>query len=57
MLEEFMGYCMGLFCCLTSLSYSLVPTCPWKVVRFSRRELPTACDASRMCGGDRVGLV
>jgi hypothetical protein len=34
-LSSFLEYCIGLNCCRANFSYSLVPTCPCTVARFS----------------------
>jgi len=43
-----MVYSRGLQWCLASLSYSLVPGCPWSVLLFSCLIWSMVCDADRM---------
>ena len=47
-LRCFLEYSRGLQLCRTSLSYSLVPGCPWSVFRFSCLVWSIVWDADRM---------
>ena len=46
--RSLLEYSGGLQWCLTSLSYSLVPGCPWSVLLFSCLVWSMVCAADRM---------